>query len=280
MGYSTLMVHADLGAPSAALLRVAAGMAALFKARVIGIAVCQPLMVSYGDGYMSADIIEQDERQMALDIGEAEARFRAALEGSDGGSGAALEWRSSTGLAVLSDFVAEQARAADLLLVSSEPKSGSIEASRHVSLGELVLRIGRPVLVVPPDAAGLDLGSVMVAWKDTRETRRAITDALPLLKRAGRVVVVEVAEEQELGASRKRLADVVAWLALHGIKAEGVSSASGGDDAARLEAIAVEHAAGVMVAGAYGHSRVREWVMGGVTRGLLRGGGRCSLLSH
>jgi nucleotide-binding universal stress UspA family protein len=276
MGYSTLMVHADLGAPSAALLHVAAEMAALFKARVIGIAVCQPLMLAYGDGYMSADVIDQDQRQMELETDQAEAQFRAALGGKD----IALEWRSSTGLAVLSDYVAEQGRAADLILVSPEPRGGSIESSRHLSLGELVMRVGRPVLVVPPDIAALDLASVMVAWKDTRETRRAITDALPLLKRAGRVVVAEVADAQELEASRARLADVVAWLALHGVRAERHASASAGDDGARLEAIAREYEAGVMVAGAYGHSRVREWVLGGVTRGLLRGGGRCSLLSH
>ena len=276
MGYSTLMVHADLDAPSAALLHVAAEMAMLFKARVIGIAVCQPLMLAYGESYKSADIIEQDQRQMELVTGEAEARFRAAL----GGSGAPLEWRSSTGLAVLSDYVAEQGRAADLVLVSPQPRGGSIESSRHLSLGELVIRIGRPVLVVPPHVAALDLASVMVAWKDTRETRRAITDALPLLRRAGRVVVVEVADAQELGASRVRLADVVAWLALHGVKAERLALASAGNVAERLDAIAREHEAGVMVAGVFGHSRVREWVLGGVTRDLLRGVGRCSLLSH
>ena len=276
MGYSTLMVHADLGAPSAALLHVTREMATLFKARVIGIAVCQPLMLAYGDGYMSTDVIKQDQRQMELETSEAEARFRAALEGKE----LALEWRSSNGLAVLSDYVAEQGRAADLVLVSPEPRGATIESSRHVSLGELVMRIGRPVLVVPPEVEALDLSSVMVAWKDTRETRRAITDALPLLQRAGHVVAVEVADAEEMAASRARLADVVTWLALHGVKAERVASASVGDDGARLEAIAREHEAGVMVAGAYGHSRVREWVLGGVTRGLLRGAGRCSLLSH
>ena len=206
----------------------------------------------------------------------AEARFRGALQAS----AADLGWRSTLGPVVLADYVAEQGRAADLLIVGPDSKQGLSDNKRHVPAGELVMRVGRPVLVVPPDATALDIASVMIAWKDTRETRRAIADALPLLRRATRVAVVEVAAEDEQTRVRTRLADVVAWLARHDIAADAHAAVSNGNDTARLDALAREHRAGLLVAGAYGHSRVREWVLGGVTRDLLRTSGRCVLLSH
>jgi nucleotide-binding universal stress UspA family protein len=147
-------------------------------------------------------------------------------------------------------------------------------------MGALVQQAGRPVLIVPGTIDKLVLGHVIVAWKDTRETRRAALDALPLLKMAARVTVVEVAAEGDLESARLHLEDVVVWLKRHDIAAALLVSASNGDDTGRLNAIAQEQNVDLIVAGAYGHSRLRELVLGGVTHDLLLCPGRCVLVSH
>jgi nucleotide-binding universal stress UspA family protein len=152
--------------------------------------------------------------------------------------------------------------------------------SRHVNVGDVVMHVGRPVLVVPAGASGVDFDKIIIGWKDTRETRRAIADALPFLRKAAQVTVVEIVAEPELEAAQARLDDVVIWLSRHGVVAEPIARASAGEDAHQLHVVALECNAGLIVAGAYGHSRVREWVLGGVTRDLLLRAGQCALVSH
>lgn len=276
MTYASLMVHLDLGASNVGLLKVAADLAGRFKARVIGIAACQPMPIAFGDGYMSAEVIEQDRAESEKETNKVEADFRAALHGRV----AEPEWRSTISYMALADYVAGQARAADLLITGPDRKGPSFDSSRQVNIGDLVMRIGRPVLIVPPGVAALDLASVVIGWKESRETRRAVRDALPLLQQAGRVTVIEIAADEDLVDARGRLQDVVAWLKSHGVEAKAVAAPSAGNDANHLDAIAREHGAGLLVAGAYGHNRLREWVLGGVTRDLLMRPGRCSLVSH
>ena len=120
----------------------------------------------------------------------------------------------------------------------------------------------------------------MIAWNDTTEARRAIADALPLLTQAKHVCVATVTSEADIGDAREKLAEIVLWLARHGITAHAIASPSSGDDATRLDHIADDEAADTIVAGGYGHSRVREWIMGGVTRTLLHHPTRCAFLSH
>lgn len=115
---------------------------------------------------------------------------------------------------------------------------------------------------------------------NARETRRAISDALPLLKAATEVTIVEIASERCLDEARAHLADVVSWLKRHGIESTSMVTKAGRDDATELYAIARDKGADVIVAGAYGHSRLREWALGGVTRDLLLRADRCTLVSH
>lgn len=121
---------------------------------------------------------------------------------------------------------------------------------------------------------------VVIGWKDTREARRAIADALPMLKAASKVSLVEIAAKEDLHAARSCLGEVVVWLGRHGVTADADVRPSAGDDAARLSAMAEERGANIVVAGAYGHSRIREWALGGVTRALLHHAGRSSFVSH
>jgi len=276
MTYSTLMAHLDLRPSNEALLRLTANLAGRCKARVIGIVACQPMPVGYDDGYMSAEVIDQDRAEREREIDQAKAGFHAALDGKV----ADLEWRSTISYMSLTNYIVEQARAADLLITAPDRKDSSRDSSRLVNIGDLVMRAGRPVLIVPPGVDRLNLESVVVGWKDSRETRRAVMDALPLLRLAGRVLVVEIAEQEDIADARGRVKDVVGWLGRHGVEAEALATSANGGDAARLGAIVQEHDAGLMVAGAYGHNRLREWVLGGVTRNLLLSPDRCALVSH
>ena len=275
MTYPILMVHLALGKSNARLLKIAGDLAVRFRAGVLGVAACQPLQIPYGDAYCSGDLVEQVRQTDETDIAQAEAEFRALLEPyvTD------LQWRSAVTTEALCDFFAREARAADLILTAME--QGSIfNDNRRTNVDDLVMRAGRPVLVVPDGADQLRLDRVLIAWKDTREARRATMDALPLLKVASHVTLVEIAAEEHLADARSHLADVSGWLAKHGIEAEPLAVVTKGTDVAALARVAAEQAADIIVAGAYGHSRLREWVLGGVTYDLLLGTPRIAFLSH
>lgn len=276
MTYSTLMVHLQLGRSNTGLLQIAGDLAQRFEAGVIGIVACQPMLLLYSEGAsVSGDVFEQDRAQDEAEMKAAEAEFRTAFQGRSGFT----EWRSTVTYAPLSDYLAREARSADLF-ITGVTSSSLLSATPPVSTGDLIMQLGRPVLIVPSAAKTLHFERVIVAWKDTRETRRAALDALPLLQKAAHVTVVSIAAEQDLPAIRDQLDDVAGWLKRHGVRAECRAEPSTGNDAERLSAIAQDVAADVVVAGAYGHNRVREWALGGVTRDLLLRADRCSLLSH
>ena len=276
MSYSTLMVHLDVGSDNDGVLRVASALAKRFRAHVIGIAACQPMQMLYSDAYVAGAVIEDNLAEMVRETTTAETSFRTALQGNAAG----LEWRSVTQFVELAGYVVQEARAADLVITGPDQGWSALDTSRRVVVSNVVLRVGRPVMVVPPEMEAPDLDIVIVAWKDTREARRAIADALPLLKKASQVFVVEIAAADDSPAAQRRLHDVAAWLGRHGVVSDTLAAASSGDDVMQLHAIAHDKRAGVIVAGAYGHNRLREWVLGGVTRDLLAHPRCCSLLSH
>jgi nucleotide-binding universal stress UspA family protein len=273
------MVRVAAGVPNDALLAFTADLAARLKvARVIGISAWQPVVI-YGspDAYVPPQLIDWDRAQIDKELAAAENSFHAALACK----GPTVEWRSSiVSHGSILDFVAQEMRAADLLVASAVEGGAVFDKSRNIGVADLVLRTGKPLLVVGSSADRLDLRSAVVAWKDTRETRRAVQDALPLLKRADRVVVVEVAPEEAVTAAGERTKDVARWLTANGVASTSRVDRSEGDDAAQLAAIARRLGAGLLVGGAYGHARLREWALGGVTRDLLLQPPQCSLVSH
>jgi nucleotide-binding universal stress UspA family protein len=111
---------------------------------------------------------------------------------------------------------------------------------------------------------------VVIGWKDTREARRALQDSLPLLHEAKSVLVSEVCDGGTETATRKHLDDVVRYLARHRIAASAITTLAKGSIANELIGISQAENADLIVAGAYGHARLGEWVFGGVTRDLLR----------
>ena len=275
MAYKTLLVHLETGRTNTSLLTVAAQFADRFDARLIGIAACQPMMIVSGDGTICGDVFADDQRRNASDLAAAEAEFRAALHGRS----VEIAWRGEVTLAAPASYLATHARSADLILTGSVP-ADTFDLSRVANPGSLAIEAGRPVFMVPVGAQPMRFRGALVGWKDTRECRRATADALPLLERMEWTTVIEIAAADDLDAARGRVDDVVDWLTHHGVVADGRVERTGGNDAEQLYAAADEADADVIVAGAYGHSRLREWIVGGVTRDLLLECGRGVLLSH
>jgi nucleotide-binding universal stress UspA family protein len=275
MTYATLMVNLESGRSNSHLLKVTAQLARRFHASVIGTTACTPIQLMYGEGYIGGEIFEQDRQEIDTEIKFAEVAFRSAL----GAEACELDWRSAVTFLPLADHLAAEACRADLILTSAtqaEPKN----AARRIDLGDFIMQAGRPVLVVGADASSHDLTRVIVGWKDTRESRRATADAMPLLKMASFVRLVEIVPAADIEAAKGRLSDVIAWLARHEVMAECRALVTDGEDAELLNAVAQENGAGVIVAGSYGHNRVREWALGGMTRSLLDSGKRTLFTSH
>jgi nucleotide-binding universal stress UspA family protein len=179
-----------------------------------------------------------------------------------------------------SHYLANQARAADLLVAAGEFDNHNVSASSEIEVSDLLMRSGRPVLLAPPGVTGFKLTRTLVCWKDSREARRAVADALPILKASHAVDVVELVSEREIEPAQSRLADVGDWLHRHGVEANCFATPLTGAESVHLAAIAQDLKADLVVAGAFGHSRLREWAFGGVTQDLLTRGERCALVSH
>src|SRR5262249_42115779 len=129
--------------------------------------------------------------------------------------------------------------------------------------------------------AALPLRRVVVAWKDTRECRRAVRDALPFLQQAKEGLLVEIREDDSQSQAKKNLADVSAYLVREQVVvAAAVLCRPPRPVAAELLHVVKEEKADLIVAGGYGHSRLGEWIFGGVTRELLSASPVCCLLSH
>lgn len=274
MSYATILVHLLVGQKNAAVLAAAGELARRHDARLVGIAATQPLPVmdsGFYDNSLSVAILHEE---MAKQTVEAEAEFRSAFAGAKH----PLGWRSTWTCMALADYIADEARCADVIVTTPAHRQ-DFNSARHVNIGELILHAGCPVIVVPQSTPKPAFERIVIAWKDSREARRAVRDAIPLLRLATAVTIVEIAAENEVDTARARAEDVADWLAGHGIKSQAQAAPSIGDEATALEAMFHLANADLIVAGAYGHSRMREWAFGGVTRSIL-GGARCAMLSH
>jgi nucleotide-binding universal stress UspA family protein len=275
MSYATLLVHLEIGQSNANLLNVTGDLAGRFGANVVGIAARQAVPVMYGDGYPTGALYEQYRQDTERLIAQTQQEFQSALQLRV----SQLAWRSTLVYESLSDYLAQEARSTDLV-ITGVAEGDWFAADARINVGDLLMRVGRPVLVVPPQVSELRLEWAVLAWKDTREARRAAVDALPLLKKAVQVSIIEVAQKDDLAAAELRVADVANWLLHHGIKASTLVSPANDEGDGQLVSLAKAQGADVIVAGAYGHSRPREWIFGGVTRDLMKRANCCLLLSH
>jgi nucleotide-binding universal stress UspA family protein len=269
------MVHLNLEHPNESALRVTGELAGIFGSQVIGVAAGFPNVPVHADGMIATSMLEADYERLQQDIDRCESRFRKAMEPL----GHPLQWRSD--MANAAEFLASEARAADLLIVGRHQDVSPLLPHQSLDIGDAVMRAGRPMLLVPSGQTSLALDHIMISWKDTAEARRAIAAALPLLKRAKDVQIVEIIDnDDEKRDAIRRVADVAAWLQRHGIKAAATTEPSAGNAGSHLDLLATQNKADVVIAGAYGHSRLREWVFGGVTRHFIHDARSCTLLMH
>ncbi|HSD37201.1 MAG TPA: universal stress protein [Rhodocyclaceae bacterium] len=276
MTYASMMVHLEIGRPNAALLEVAGNLAARFHSNLTGVAASQLAQLIYGSEYLPNDILQEQHEAVRKGLQSLEAEFRNAL-GKHAGN---LQWRAAATYSSPTDYFAQQARIADLFIVGADRDAPRFGASREVDIGALILQIGRPVLIVPAGVHAPGFDHVMLAWRDAREARLAASLALPFLKVARKVHVVELVHDDDLTDAYANLKEVRSWLGMHGVMTEPIASVSKGNEAEELNAIAEKYQVDLLVAGAYGHSRLREAVLGGVTRDLLLHPQRCTLVAH
>ena len=155
------------------------------------------------------------------------------------------------------------------MVVVGQPERGKVEPGTTNQLpANVVMGSGRPVIVVPYAGKFETAPSIaLVAWSGTREASRAVHDAIPLLKRADKVSVLSINAKD---GTHLPGADIAAHLARHGCKAEAARTVT--SDVSVADVIlsdAADIGADFIVMGAYGHSRLREWVLGGATRDVL-----------
>lgn len=270
MAYRTLLMHLAERESVGAQMRMAASVAKLCAADLIGVGARAPWPnIDAEEPLGELDVLVE---QTIAELDEIKGLFASHADLF----ARRPQWRSAV---LLPDImIGRQACAADLV-IAARPGHGALPGVT-ADVGALVLELGLPVLLLPEQEAPLQLDTVVVCWKRTRESRRAISAGLPLLRLAGRVVVAGVCAADDEAEVRGELADVGARLAAHGVKAEQ-KVIDGPDHAGqRLLSLAADEAAGLVIAGAYGHSRLREWVLGGVTRALLSAPGPYVLLSH
>jgi nucleotide-binding universal stress UspA family protein len=274
MSYATLLVHVSADHVSKQLVNVAAGLADKFSAKLIGLSALAIMPPVAAEGVVIVDnATEFDIAQMKAKLEQAGNKFCAAA-----GADRQTEWRSF--LEFPTDTLIVEARCADLIVVEKNGVSWNIH--RVADNGSAILGAGRPFLVVPAAVRSLAADHVVIGWKDTREARRAIQDALPFLHGAKRVTIVEICDEDQMETARHHVDDVVGYLGRHRVKAKArvETQLPGSTGADQIIGLAVDDGADLLVTGAYGHGRLNEWLFGGMTRDLLRSSPICCLMSH
>jgi nucleotide-binding universal stress UspA family protein len=265
MGFKTILVHVDAGKSAPARLKLSADLGGRFGAHVIGLHVRRPFQApAFTDAGPAMDSLYRTyENAAKADEALATAAFRDLI----GSTSLSSEWRVTDGLA--EEIVAAHARYADLVIVGqSEPDDATTTPS---DLAEtVVIASERPVLIVPHIGVTKPPGkTVLLCWNGTREAARAVTGALPILKKADKVIILLVDPRSD-GDPEGPGVRVATWLARHGVKAIVKRDTAGDSDVGGvILSRAADQDADLIVMGLYGHSRMREWVLGGASRTLL-----------
>ena len=273
MSYAAIMVYVEANGAPEARVRTAARLAKRFSATLIGFSAWAIRPPIVAEGVVIMDVTEADIRDKQVRIADKGKWFEEIASADH----LETEWRST--LDFPAETLAREARAADIIVIGRNRGRGDVYNTFEPA--SAILRAGRPILVVPDDVSQLRGEHVVIGWKDVREARRAVLDALPFLHKAERVTVAEICDAGEEKAAQRNLDDVIRFLARHGIKGDSeIVLRHSGSGADRLIRLALEEGADLVVTGAYGHSRLGEWMFGGVTRELLASSPICCLMSH
>jgi nucleotide-binding universal stress UspA family protein len=267
MSFKTIVVHCDGGMTSSKRLEVATDLAVRFSACLVGVHAKPPYEPPLFEKSTLAltTLFEAYEKGAEAEKAAARAAYDKVLRGKS----LKTEWHSLDGQ--VEDVMMVAARYADLVVVGqAEPDSIPILPAR--SPEAVALSGGRPVLAVPHKGIEKAPGeTVLLCWNASRESARAATDALPFLKAAQKVIVLVVEPKvTPEGHGEEPGADVATWLARHGVKVtvqrDVAADADVGDV---ILSRAADHDVDLIVMGLYGHSRLREMVLGGVSRTML-----------
>lgn len=266
--FKSILVYLDNGPRCATRLSVAMELTRAHQAHLIGVSVVntlQAMPVMFGE--VSAAVLEKQAEIAEQAAAEADEIFTKQTENS----GLEVELRRYEG--VISDVVAMNARYADLTVLGQAALDTKDASAADYLPEQIVLQAGRPVLVVPDVGKDFSIGKhVLVTWNASREATRAVYDALPILRQAEKVSILSVnPEESPEGHGEIPSADIALQLARHGVKAEATHTVARDIDVGNeILSRASDMGADLIVSGAYGHSRLRELVLGGVTQTLLR----------
>jgi len=283
-GFKDLLVVVDISKACATRLDVAAHVASRFGAHLTGLFVKEPPNLpgwaqSEGQAYLRtpSDFVEMQRQAWRGAALASQQLFRARVDVA----GITTEWREREG--DVAEIASLHARYADMVIVGQvEPELHAAHPARALP-ERLLLGVGRPILVVPYASPFKTVGErVLIAWNASREATRAANDALPILQQASQVTVLAINPRGGVsGDGDVPGADLALHLSRHGVKAE--ASWIQADDvevAAMLLSRASDCQADLIVMGGYGHSRVREIVLGGATRGILQTMTVPTLMSH
>jgi nucleotide-binding universal stress UspA family protein len=275
-----IVVFIDGRSETANILKFAATLAEEHNARLISVFMQpEPIVTpaeTFARGKGMRSMIEVHQAQLE----RIEADYRAQFEDvvRRHGIRPESEWRS---LPYLSSEVGVHAYYADLVVIARPESAG--QTARPAGLAEsLVMSSGRPIIVFPPHHTVSRVHRILVAWNATRESIRAVADALPLLVKATAVEVLVVDHQRRPeGHGQEPGADIARHLARHGAYVEVRRLSSDGKDVGRLlVSQAAVFGADLLVMGAYGHTHLREWMFGSVTRTVLYEAGLPVLMSR
>jgi nucleotide-binding universal stress UspA family protein len=257
--------------------RYAISLASTLGAHVVGIVFAfEPVIPASVMGGISADLIDTQRSENEAAAKKAMDRFAQAAQAAGISAETRLVNATLTGAA---DLFAQAARRFDIAVVAQAERDKI--AAEELIAETTLFNSGRPVIVVPYiQQAGIKLDRTMLCWDGSRAAARAIGDAMPLLKHAGRVEILVVATDKARRDATPG-AGLRDHLARHGLKAE-IKRMPGADidvPSAILSYVA-DNAVDFIVMGGYGHSRLREFILGGVTRSMLKAMTVPTLMSH
>ena len=272
-----VVVNLTGGHPQDFAADFAISLAAGFSAHIAGVAfIYEPIIPGDMLGGIPTDLIEVQREENRKTAEAAVDRFEAAARAA----AVAAETRVvDASLAGAADLFGRIARRFDMAVVGQARREQG--ASEELLIEGALFGSGRPVVVVPyTQQEGLRLDRILICWDGSRPAARAIADAIPLLSRARTVdIVVVIGERDKSGEITGR--NMRRHLARHGIETEIKHiTASGGVAQNAILAHAAETGATFIVMGGYGHSRLREFILGGVTRGILKSMPVPVLMSH
>jgi len=263
MAIKDILVHVDASEGRNASMEAAIRLAQAHDAHLTGLYVLYPpFFPMYGPEQIPTEFFEKQLEADRQRAGEAETHFNQAADHA----GIAHEWRCVEG--PVSEAIADHAHSCDLVVLAQRDP----DSQRNDDMPDgAILTVGRPVLIIPYAGHADRIGKrVMVAWDASAQAARAVHDALPLLADAEEVDVVAINANGSNRAGEIPCADISRHLARHGVPAEAQSlTVRDVGIADMLLSRAADRGIDLFVMGAYGHSRWRELVLGGVTAHML-----------